>query len=86
MKVVIPEPLLPYTDRQREVEAEGATINGLLIDLDRRYPGIRFRLIDEQDKVRRNMRVFVNREQIFDLDMALSGDEEILIFHALRGG
>ena len=86
MKVVIPEPLLPYTDRQREVEAEGATVNGLLKDLDRRFPGIRFRLIDEQDNVRRNMRLFVDREQIFDLDMALSGQEEILIFHALRGG
>ena len=86
MKVVIPEPLLPYTDRQREVEAEGATVNGLLKDLDRRFPGIRFRLIDEQDNVRRNMRLFVDREQIFDLDMTLRGDEEILIFHALRGG
>ena len=86
MKVVIPQPLLAYTDRQREVQAEGGTVNELLHDLDRRFPGIRFRLIDEQDKVRRNIRVFVDREQIFDLEMALEGSEEILIFHALRGG
>ena len=47
MKVLIPDPLRSYTDERREVEADGATLSEVLADLDRRYPGIRFRMIDE---------------------------------------
>ena len=47
MKVLIPSPLRSYT-KKREVEASGATVGELLADLDRQYPGLRFRMIDEQ--------------------------------------
>ncbi len=70
MTVRIPSPLLSYT-KQRTVEADGATLAALLEDLDRRYPGIRFRMIDEQDAVRPHMRVFVNGELVRDLATAL---------------
>ena len=49
------------------MEAEGQALAALLADLDRRYPGIRFRMVDEQDRIRRHMRVFVNGDQVFDL-------------------
>ena len=68
MKVLIATPLRSYTRNQSPVEAEGATLADLLADLDRRYPGIRFRMIDEQDQIRPHMRVFVNGEQVRDLD------------------
>ncbi len=48
MKVLIPSSLRSYTQRS-EAEANGATLAAVLADLDRRYPGIRFRMIDEQD-------------------------------------
>ena len=51
MKVVIPGPLLSYTGK-REVEASGATLGELLADLDRQCPGFRFRVVDEQDRLR----------------------------------
>ena len=85
MKVGIPSPLRSYT-REREVEARGATLAELLADLERRYPGIRFRMIDEQDRVRPHMRVFVNGVQVFDLARALRASDEIQIVQALSGG
>ena len=63
MKVLLPSPLASYTANRREVEAAGATLDELLRDLDRRYPGIRFRVIDEQDAIRPHIKIFVNREQ-----------------------
>ena len=64
MKVCIPTPLRSYTGERREVEADGDTLGELLIDLDRRYPGIRFRMIDEQDAIRRHIRIWVNQDQV----------------------
>ncbi|MCE9641257.1 MAG: MoaD/ThiS family protein [Betaproteobacteria bacterium] len=60
MKVYIPDALRSYTGDRRTVAAQGATLAALLMDLDRQFPGIRFRMIDEQDAIRRHMRVFVN--------------------------
>jgi len=86
MKVSIPQPLLSYTGRRTDVEASGATVAELLADLDRQFPGIRFRMIDEQDGLRPHMRIFVNREQVRDLALALDPADEIQILQALSGG
>lgn len=86
MKVSIPSPLASYTHGAREVQAEGATVSELLADLDRRYPGIRFRMIDEQDAVRPHMRIFVNGEQVWDLNAKLAPDDDVFIIQALSGG
>ena len=85
MKVLIPGPLRPYTDA-REVEAQGATLAELLADLDRRYPGLRFRVIDEQDRMRPHMRFFVNMVQVFDIAHRLRDGDEVQIVQALSGG
>jgi len=68
------------------VEAAGDTLAALLEDLDRRYPGIRFRMIDEQDGIRRHVRVFVNGEQVGALATKVSADDEVMIVQALSGG
>ena len=86
MKVWIPSPLFSYTDQQKQVDAEGATLAELLFDLDRRFPGIRFRVIDEQDGLRPHMRLFVNRTDVRRLDVALRPSDEVHIFQALSGG
>lgn len=85
MKVFIPGPLLSYT-RQNEVAAAGATLDDLLHDLDRQYPGIRFRVVDEQDQLRAHMRFFVNGEQVFGLDHALRTTDTVHLVQALSGG
>lgn len=86
MKVHIPPPLISYTERQREVQAEGDTLAELLVDLDRRYPGLRFRIVDEQDGPRPHVKFFVNREQVRGLDVPLAAGDEVHIFQALSGG
>lgn len=86
MKVLIPSPLRSYTKGSSEVEASGATLADLLWTLERDYPGIRFRMIDEQDAVRRHMRIYVNGEQARKLDAALDPGDEIMIVQALSGG
>jgi len=86
MKVFIPSPLLSYTGQEKEVEVGGSTIAELLDELNRRYPGIRFRMIDEQDAIRPHMRIFVNGEQVWNLNTPLQPSDEIYILQALSGG
>jgi molybdopterin converting factor small subunit len=85
MKVLIPSSLRSYTERG-EAEASGATLAAVLADLDRTYPGIRFRMIDEQDRIRRHIRIFVNDEQVRDLPQPLNATDEVVIVQALSGG
>lgn len=85
MKVRLPSPLVSYT-REREVEAVGGTLAELFADLDRRYPGLCFRVVDEQGALRPHMRVFVNGEQVRDLARALRATDEVQLIQALSGG
>ena len=85
MRVLIPSALHSYTG-QPWVEADGATVGEVLAELDRRYPGIRFRMVDEQDRLRRHIRFFVAGEQVFDLARALQPGDELCIVQALSGG
>lgn len=85
MKVIIPSPLRSYTG-EREVEASGATLAELLLDLDRRHPGIRFRMVDEQDRIRRHIRIFINSDQVLDLARPLQAGDDVVIVQALSGG
>jgi molybdopterin converting factor small subunit len=86
MRVFVPTPLRSYTGQHADVEAEGATVGQLLADLNRRYPGIRFRMIDEQDAIRPHIRVFVNGGQIRGLEAILRPSDEVQILQALSGG
>jgi molybdopterin converting factor small subunit len=85
MKVLIPSPLVSYTGRSW-VDADGRTLGDVLADLDRQYPGIRFRMIDEQDRMRRHVRFFVNGDATFDLRLPLQSTDEVCIVQALSGG
>jgi molybdopterin synthase sulfur carrier subunit len=86
VRVLLPTPLADYTAHRREVEAQGATLAELLRDLDRRYPGIRFRVIDEQDAIRPHIKIFVNRVQAPTLAQGLRPSDEVLVVAALSGG
>ena len=85
MKVLIPGALRSYTERG-EVEVNGATLGAVLAELDQRYSGIRFRIIDEQDQIRRHIRMFVNGDQVHDLAQPLTATDELVIVQALSGG
>ena len=85
MRVTIPSPLLSYTSR-REVEAAGETLDAVLRDLDRQFPGIRFRMVDEQDSLRPHMRVFLDGDEVRDMGVALDAARTLHIVQALSGG
>jgi molybdopterin converting factor small subunit len=85
MQVLIPTSLHSYTTASR-VEAIGSTLGDLLADLDRSFPGIRFRMVDEQDRMRPHMRVFVNGKAIHDLAQRLRPTDDVCIVQALSGG
>ena len=86
MKVRIATPLRSYTDQQAVVEAEGATVAELLADLERNHPGIRFRIVDEQGRLRQHVKIFVGEDAVRDLDVPLAGVDEVTIMQALSGG
>jgi molybdopterin converting factor small subunit len=86
IRVSIPSQLIAYTDGATRVEAEGATVAGVLDDLDRRYPGLKFRVIDEQDRIRRHMRIFLGQDEARRTDALVPDGAELLIFGALSGG
>lgn len=85
MKVLIPSALHSYTQSSRAA-ASGSTLDEVLVDLDRQYPGIRFRMIDEQQQVRRHIRIFVNGVSANALSQAVLPEDEVVIVQALSGG
>jgi len=84
--VLIPSQLTAYTDGATRVQAQGATLDGVLDDLDRRFPGLKFRIIDEQARVRRHVRIFIGQQETRDVARPIGADDELMIFGALSGG
>ena len=86
MRVVLPSPLFSYTGGQQELEGTGESVAHLLEFLEARYPGMRHRIIDEQDRIRPHIRFFVNGDGVIRLDQRLQADDEVIIVAALSGG
>lgn len=86
MKVFIPGPLRSYTREATVVQAEGGTLGQVLLDLDRSFPGFRFRIIDEQDSVREHIKIFVGGDQVRNLSSPVQPSDEVQILCALSGG
>ncbi len=87
--VRIPTPLLPLTGGQREVTAEGNTLMELIEDLEKRFPGMKERLCDEDGKLRRFINFFVNDEDVRFLEnenTKLKDGDVVSIVPAIAGG
>jgi molybdopterin converting factor small subunit len=86
MNVFVPTPLQSYTGGRSRVDGVGATLSDVLADLDARYPGIRFRMVDEQDRIREHIRLFVNTELAPTLAQRVEPGDDVHIIAALSGG
>lgn len=89
IKVRIPAPLQKLTQNKPEVEAEAATIKELVDDLDKRYPGMKARICDENGKIRRFINFYLNDEDVRFLkgyDTGLKDKDEVSIIPAIAGG
>jgi sulfur-carrier protein len=89
-RVAIPSPLRSYCDGAAIVtvacETELATLGDLLAGLESAHPGIRFRLQDEQGKLRPHIKVFVNATAERDPTILLPPSADVMIVAALSGG
>lgn len=86
MKVRIPTPLRSYTAQQSVVQGRGATVDEVLRDLDGQFPGIRFRVVDEQNQLRKHMKIWVNQDAVRDLSTPVTDADEVTLMQALSGG
>lgn len=86
MRVIVPSQLRRYTEGRDEVHAAGTTLADALADLDRQFPGFRFRVVDEQDRVRRHILLFVGDERRDDLNVPVPAGADLMIVGALSGG
>lgn len=85
MTVHIPSALRSYTQKN-DVEVQGQTLAEILSTLDQRYPGLRFRIVTEQDTIRPHIRIFVKGKQAPHLAVPIGPDDHIYIVCALSGG
>jgi len=83
--VHIPTPLRSYTDAA-QVDARGGTLGDLLHDLDRKYPGLRFRIIDEHDRLRQHIKLYLDETACEDLAAPVASAQAVHIICALSGG
>jgi hypothetical protein len=89
VSVRIPGLLRSYTDGAERVDlalVAGAQLRDGLAELDARFPGLRFRIVDEQAKIRPHIKMFVNAIQARDLSAPLPPGAELMIVGALSGG
>ena len=87
--VRIPTPLRTVTKGAGEVQAKGDTVADVIEDLERQYPGLRERLVEEGGEVRRFINIYVNQEDIRFLQAkktALKDGDEVSIVPAIAGG
>jgi len=86
MRVFIPPPLRSYTGGRAWVEVEAPTLGAVLDALDARYPGLRFRIVDEQDRIRPHIRFVVREEFAHTLTHPLEPGDDVQVICALSGG
>lgn len=84
--VKVASPLRSYTQGAASVSATGETLSEVLADLERRFPGIRFRMVDEQNRIRRHIRLFVNTQAATELSVTVEPNDEVHLICALSGG
>jgi molybdopterin synthase sulfur carrier subunit len=87
--VRIPTPLRSLTKGNAEIQDKGETIDSLVSDLDRQYPGLKDRLLDESGELRRFINIYVNQEDIRFLQAKKTGlkdGDEVSIVPAIAGG
>ena len=87
--VRIPTPLRTLTKGNAEIQAKGATIDSVVDDLERQFPGLKERLLDETGELRRFINIYVNQEDIRYLQAkktTLKDGDEVSIVPAIAGG
>lgn len=75
-----------YTGGRSLIEVEAASVAEAIAEVDRRYPGLAFRIIDEQGAIRPHMNIFLGEERVSALSNPIENAAEIYVVGALSGG
>jgi molybdopterin synthase sulfur carrier subunit len=89
IQVRVPTPLRKFTNGAESVSADGATVGAVVEDLERRHPGIKDRICDEEGRVRRFVNIYINGDDIRflnNLESPLKDEDEVSIVPAIAGG
>ena len=78
--------LYSYTGGLKVVEVDAPTVGEAIASVDRRFPGVAFRVIDEQMQIRPHINLFLGERNVRDLNTPVSAGDEIYIVGALSGG
>lgn len=93
IRVFLPSQLEDYTDKVREVAFElpdksgkGLTLADVIAELERRYRGLAFRIVDEHGNIRRHIAMFVGEKMVRELSSPVNEHDRVQIVGALSGG
>ena len=91
IQVFLPSQLESYTEGVRQVELDMSdnselTLSSVIQKLDERYKGLAFRIVDEQQQIRRHIAIFVGEHLVRELDYPLKNEARVQIVGALSGG
>ena len=89
VRVRIPTPLRSLTKGAADVQVDADTVSDLIEDLERQYPGLRDRLVEDNGELRRFINIYVNQEDIRFLQgekTSLKDGDEVVIVPAIAGG
>jgi sulfur-carrier protein len=89
VNVRIPTPLRKLTQDKDTVQSTGKTINDIVENLEKQYPGLKERLCDERGELRRFVNIYLNDEDIRFAQgkaTAVKDGDEISIIPAIAGG
>ncbi|MDG1839666.1 MAG: MoaD family protein [Dehalococcoidia bacterium] len=87
--VKIPTPLRVTTSGLDTVQGNGDDLVSVIEDLESQFPGMKERLLDENNELRRFVNIFVNGEDVRfleGLNTTVTASDEISIVPAVAGG
>ena len=70
-------------------QATGETVRVVLNEVFADNPKLRTYILDDQDRVRRHVHIYINNERIIDaagLSDRIGAEDELFVFQALSGG
>lgn len=89
VEVILPAALREYADGASRVTASGRTLEVLLADLDRKFPGMRQRVLEDTGRIRQYVVVFVNGDQVTDGEpsqVRIKDGDTVHIIPSVAGG
>ena len=87
--VRLPGALRDATGGQTKLEASGRTLADIIADVDRRHPGFRGRIVDENGRLRSYVNVYIGEDDARTkggTDAPVPDGSEVMVIPAMAGG